>query len=30
MFILLAINFYVKKTEGYAPISDLDFTGLLF
>jgi len=30
MFILLAIKFCVKKTEGYEPTNDLNFTELLF
>jgi len=29
MFILLKINFYVKKTEGYVPVGDLNATNLL-
>jgi len=30
MFTLLTINFYVKKTEGYALISALNFTEFFF
>jgi len=30
MFILLVIKFYIKKTEGYEPVSDLNFTEILF
>jgi len=30
MFILLIIKFYIKKTKGYEPASDLNFTELLF
>jgi len=30
MFTLLVINFYVKKTEGYALVSALSFTEFLF
>jgi len=30
MFVLLAIKFYIKKTEGYELVSDLNFTEVLF
>jgi len=30
MFILLAIKFCLKKTEGYESVGDLNFTELLF